>query len=792
MPESYNKDAYKKVYQHPQWRQTAEAYEAGFAQNLQRAPVVQDAARGALVRLSNMLNAYYGMQDKRREFYEQTGRRDMSDFEKQKAIEEVASDMIGTTPKITRTLQEALLPDMAQTGAGAGWGQASNAYSAIYAKMNGAQSAEDMKLSLEQAQGASRTNEAALANVINGEGGLDAQMALLNNAVMNTGGPDEFLASRSRNLQNMLRGMNGGVAAEDMQKIGAHVNNQDLVADAGKTDYAGFDQLGRKSKSRSALEIFERSALKRGERKAEKEEAIRKAAAPPKRKRDAIRDAYASIRRRLGGTEKQKMQQQEAASAQGMLGSIGASAMTLRLLGAYRTLGAGKRDLLFFRLALIAWMVRGRRNSIYEILEASHSAGLKGSEDMSEAARMYTTLDPLTEQQARVYAPENRFPHETIFVLMLNDVRDKREALMQRAQAQTNAQQANQTQAQANTQQANQARANRSGALFEGLRARQQRRNNTASDAHNYDAQELALNLYTSPAYVVMNAGARLEDEEETHALLRSNVKDGVYLNSTREEQGNEELMNAIYDTLQVSSRLSQDALLSRGTEEADPYLEAEQPIAQQVTNTGFIPHVMPGATHEGRAAYRGVTWRGGGVWPDLKAAKGSTFTTKSLTSTSQYATIAAGFYDRARGEKALIRYQLDGKGAVRINDMSQYKNEAEVLVPTGTTFRIENAIDDAYYRQGSFNQLNYFDKLPIEDQQQIQYQMQMEKANKQQYRGLGFWRKVRLVTLREIAGPGERQRQAQQKGRDKNRKKAQDLEKYRRQIGARQAGTGS
>ncbi|MCC8163855.1 MAG: hypothetical protein LIO86_11995, partial [Lachnospiraceae bacterium] len=103
MPESYNKDAYKKVYQHPQWRQTADVYEAGFAQNLHRSPVVQDAARGALVRLSNMLNAYYGMQDKRWEFYAQTGRREMGTREETDALREVATSISKTKLQVTRT-----------------------------------------------------------------------------------------------------------------------------------------------------------------------------------------------------------------------------------------------------------------------------------------------------------------------------------------------------------------------------------------------------------------------------------------------------------------------------------------------------------------------------------------------------------------------------------------------------------------------------------------------------------------------------------------------------------------
>ncbi|MCC8161673.1 MAG: hypothetical protein LIO86_00540, partial [Lachnospiraceae bacterium] len=585
-----------------------------------------------------------------------------------------------------------------------------------------------------------------LEDVINGEGSVDDQMSLLYNAVSNTGGTDEQQASLRRTLQNMMRGMGSDKESGRVNRIAEFAGDEFLKKGSRALYDQSFGRQGKKLRSFSGPRQFEKAELERGKRKEEKERE-------GQNKGNLFSRAVSAVRRRLGGRERSP--QEEPVTAQGMLRSAGASTTTLRLLGAYRMLGAGKRDLLYFRLALIAWMVQGRQNSMYEIMRASHSAGLKGNEDLSEAALMYTTLDPLTERELRAYAPDNRFPHETIFLTMLNEVRSARRARPQ-------------------------GRSGAGGNMFQGLVPGGRTQEGAVDyDARNYNAQDMALNLYTSPAYKVMNAGARLEDEEEARALLRGGSK--VYLGSSREEQGNEELMDKVYDVIQVASRLTQDTLAERGSEASD---QAEiLPVAEVMTPLGPVAYAQGGASFEGRAAYRGVTYRGGGVWPELKGAAGSTFTTNSLTSTSQLATIAAGFYDDGRGEKAMVRFRLDGKGSVRIADVSQIQGEAEVLVPVGTTFRIEHELADAYYRQGSVNQIWYPEEM---DEAQLA-QAQMHENLPLGYQGM--WRKVRLVVVREISGPGEQRNLQQQGGRRKNQAKAQELSRYRAQMGARRTG---
>ena len=57
MAESYTKEAYKQIYEHPEWKKTATEFEDRFAANLYKTPYVQEAARTALSRISNMLTA---------------------------------------------------------------------------------------------------------------------------------------------------------------------------------------------------------------------------------------------------------------------------------------------------------------------------------------------------------------------------------------------------------------------------------------------------------------------------------------------------------------------------------------------------------------------------------------------------------------------------------------------------------------------------------------------------------------------------------------------------------------
>ncbi len=98
------------------------------------------------------------------------------------------------------------------------------------------------------------------------------------------------------------------------------------------------------------------------------------------------------------------------------------------MLNNYKKLGASQDDLLDMRLALIGWLCLDRKNSLYEVLSASRSAGVKGTEDMTEAATMYIDIDPLhTEDLRGTVAKDGQFPHEIIYKEILDDITKKRE-----------------------------------------------------------------------------------------------------------------------------------------------------------------------------------------------------------------------------------------------------------------------------------------------------------------------------------------------------------------------------
>ena len=112
----------------------------------------------------------------------------------------------------------------------------------------------------------------------------------------------------------------------------------------------------------------------------------------------------------------------------GMLRTGAAGDTVEFMLNNYKNLGASQDDLLDMRLALIGWLCLDRKNSLYEVLSASQSAGVKGTEDLSEAATMYIDIDPLhTEDLRGTVAKDGQFPHEIIYKEILDDITAKRD-----------------------------------------------------------------------------------------------------------------------------------------------------------------------------------------------------------------------------------------------------------------------------------------------------------------------------------------------------------------------------
>lgn len=87
MGDAYTKEAYKIIYQHPDWQATAQEYEDRFAANLYNSPPVRQAATQALTKLSETLVSYYRVKNLNQEQAEDLA-----------AVGQVAEQISGRTP----------------------------------------------------------------------------------------------------------------------------------------------------------------------------------------------------------------------------------------------------------------------------------------------------------------------------------------------------------------------------------------------------------------------------------------------------------------------------------------------------------------------------------------------------------------------------------------------------------------------------------------------------------------------------------------------------------------------
>ena len=107
MGDAYTKEAYKIIYQHPDWQSTAQEYEDKFAANLYNSPAVRQASSQALTKLSGTLTSYYRVKNLNQERAEDLA-----------AAGQVAEQISGRTPDDWRVLEGALLQRNSGSGAG--------------------------------------------------------------------------------------------------------------------------------------------------------------------------------------------------------------------------------------------------------------------------------------------------------------------------------------------------------------------------------------------------------------------------------------------------------------------------------------------------------------------------------------------------------------------------------------------------------------------------------------------------------------------------------------------------
>lgn len=432
MGADFNAGAYKEIYKHPDWAKTAEDYEVKFAAKLYKTSYVQQAAKTALTKLSRMLNAYYQQR--------KTG--DGSDREEQlletvTPLAQVAGEISGEKVEITDILQEALLP---KGDSSRGAGQIGNYQQYLNERSNEIES-----------RGARERDRQNLDSVINGDGNLRERMTLLYNGMFVNGGRGAGEIRNSRSLKNMMAYITKEEAQAVPELSGIRMDLLSGMSQRNKRDdvFDTFTMARDLKKQSDKLKghgnSFTRffSGLKRAFNAGLSSKFTRRTKPADQREGLGIQH-YEDLGLDLSEREKAnsldengKLKWQEGSAwfemkdkvnADGMIQTAGPSGTTLRMLGAYKLMGATLKDLLYFRLALIAWMVTSKDHSLYEIMKGSHNAGVTGGEDLTEPATMYMTVDPIpTDVLRQEFAPQKQFPHELLYRQMLNELRQKRQ-----------------------------------------------------------------------------------------------------------------------------------------------------------------------------------------------------------------------------------------------------------------------------------------------------------------------------------------------------------------------------
>lgn len=738
MGDAYEKDAYKIIYQHPDWQSTAQEYEDKFAANLYNYSPVRQAASMALTKLSQMLVSYYRVKNLNQEQAEDLA-----------AVGQVAEQVSGRTPDDWKVLEGALL----QRNSGSGAGQIGRFELGDYVGESERKrlGVEDENYPLFQPD-ADLLNQENIQDVFD-NGNLREQMTMLYNGMFVNGGRNKEEIAESRSLKNLLL----NITEEDQEKMnamGAESNVRfDLLREMGQYEkkedlfdtYSMARDLKRgKDKIKGRGNWFTRWAA--GIRRAFSAALSSKFTRSTKKKKNQVGLGLEHYKRLGIGLSQREMsngldengnlkwkegqayfRMDTPVTADGMLQTAGPSGTTLRMLGAYRLLGAGKNDLLAFRLALIAWMVSSRDHSLYEILVGSHNAGVKGREDISEAANMYRTVDPLYEDMIREYlAPNRRFPHETIYLKMVD-------------------QQLKDTYGNGFINPDNEED------IFEGV------------SAYGFAARN-----YSSSLYKVMNTSSKFG---ELAGHIRVWMMDKTLPKDVSEEYRKEirGIQKTAFDMAKVSQRLLSDGLEVWGSY-APPVEEGQEELESYSRRRAYEEKGYKDRWMDLSHAFRGITYRGGKLSSAMKS-QGS-FVTDSFYSTSLLPSVAMHFYDICKEKeenKAIFRFRLEGKGAINITAASVYGDEEmEVLVPRGSVFQVLNAPQPAYYNKITEEVVEEA-KLSEEKKEAIIDELQWGEES--------VWQKVQIVDLQEVRGPGEERRK---KSEAKDRKRMQELKRLK------------
>ncbi len=860
MANSFVKEAYEVIYKHPDWQKEATAYEEKLAAKLFHNSYTKNAVKTALGKISRILTDYYG--DGGKTFDKQQ----REEWEVSGAMTDMAEQFVGQNKeiKVNKTLVAALMQERHDN------------------KNNGQlkTSAGQVPRVTEKDWNANRfyreytTDEADLKNmqtldaVMNVDGNLREQMTLLYNGMFINGGRSTSQIKNSTSLKRVFMEINRENAAEK--------NSEDLMG-------IDFELLEGQGNYQNGKDVFDTYHLARDlERRNEKREGIGNsvsrwwrgikrafsAAFGNHYKREKLKgskvkdglglkhydDLGIGLSRRerelsviIDSNMEEKLMWKEGASyatpkvpitANGMRQTAGTSGTTLRMLGAYRLMGASQKELLDFRLALIAWMVSSRDHSLYEILKGSHNAGVKGTEDLSEAVTMYMNIDPLDTDILREQFTENgEFPHEKVFkkqVEAANKARIDREKSLgvyeerseQRLQYRAITEQMEVMQGLVEryweydaywekqlayvTDYINRLVYDETMDTVEEMeRARELQREYTETLTDLREEYNIVATQYNE----ILERRQRMEQEapwrEEISLFTSNNVSYGydVTKRSAQDIALNIYTTEA-YHAMNVGTKwggtIGKGRLKSaKGYRGASKEEYKNSKILDQIYNVTRVSARMVQDALEERGTREHLEeetneTQGGQMPRYMYAAKVNTFRgeksngskyqtqdyeyeTGSLTSSSKALSVALGFLAdsvEANGydNSVLVLYQLNGHGAVDITDLSRIKSEEEVLIPAGTRFRVEKSLVKNVPLDAVQNNVQNLTPDSVTDEE--------VKAEWSTYLGSGRTEggisHVNVVRMVEVDGPGSKKRRKQagetEEERQRNRQRRERL----------------
>lgn len=835
MGDSFTKGAYEVIYKHPKWKDEATKYEEHLAAKLFHMSYTKQAVKTAMGKISRILTAYYGDGERKPDIQEQ------QNAEAAESLTDFAQIFNGedTDVKVNKTLVEALMQGRRDnTGAGQ-----------VRKVQAGDERGDGTQFTQEQAD---EVNKRKLDEIINGDGNLREQMTLLYNGMFINGGHSKEQIAQGTSFKGVMqgitreKGMNTlspdlwGINYDLLEGQSRYQKGEDvfdtmsMAMDLVRRDeelqnkgnkftrwWRGLKRIWSASVKNHFLRKKREEPLVEGEKGLGLKHYEELGISPSKRERDF------AVLRDKDGTE--RLQWKEGAAyfkidkevtAEGMLQTAGASGTTLRMLGAYRLMGASQRELLDFRLALIAWMVSSHDHSLYEILKGSHNAGVRGTESLEEAAVMYTNIDPLdTETLRENFAQDKQFPHEIIYKMELNELKQAREAneerigrdeeradkllekdtLTEQSQIMKKLLDASKTELAKKKKRTLQLldrllgdptkkfKNDKDGSErrqveeelmslqkeiyflendTERLAAKNKEVNEKkqkaevlpeltlfansgvtkGTDAMAMRAQDLALNIYTTGAYMTMNVGSKWGGMLGKLKLKDKRVdekKFGSYQSSYKAETKNGALLDQIYDMTRASARMAQDALEERGAREVDKDSKEADYLHAAKVNT-----------------FRGEKHSGGGY-----QTVGQEYDTRALTSTSKRMEKALMYFGKSVEQvgydnSVLALYELNGKGAVDITQLSKVANEEEVLIPSGTRFRVEKTLVKNVSVETLKKGPDNLTPDAVSDEAVAQ-EFALNEDGKVNYGGI---KHVNVVKLVEVDGPGARRRREAEK----------------------------